>query len=129
MKLYTIVIFLILDFLSAWYTSMRSINSRRTAASGSFISDAHSQAAGLPAYKGTWKRVYPSGDEIVHKDIAGFFSRQLMAEIIHQQSAAGGIRGAGIVPQEVKTCPSKSVLYAFQKNSKVIGIYTDANDM
>ena len=67
--------------------------------------------------------------KIVHKDIAGFFSRQLMTEIIHQQSAAGGIRGAGIVLQEVKTCPSKSVLYAFPKNSKVIGIYTDANDM
>ena len=67
--------------------------------------------------------------KIVRKDIAGCFSRQLMAEIIHQQSAAGGIRGADIVPQEVKTCPSKSVLYAFPKNSKVIGIYTDANDM
>ena len=66
--------------------------------------------------------------KIVHKDIAGFFSRQLMAEIIHQQSA-GGIRGAGIVPQKVKTCPRKSVLYAFPKNRKVIGIYADANDM
>ena len=52
-----------------------------------------------------------------------------MAEIIRQQSPTGGIRGAGIVPQEVKTCPNKGVLYAFPEDLKIIGIYADADDI
>ena len=67
--------------------------------------------------------------KIVHEDIAGCFSRQLMAEIIHQKSTTGDICGADIVHQKVKTCPGKSVLYAFPKNCNVIGIYADSDDM
>ena len=57
--------------------------------------------------------------KIVHKDIAGFFSRQLMAEIIHQQSAAGGIRGAGIVPQKVKPARAKASCTLFQRIARL----------
>ena len=67
--------------------------------------------------------------KIVNKDIAGSFSCQLMAEIICQQSPSGGIRGAGIIPHEIKTCPNKGVLYAFPEDLKVIGIYADADDI
>ena len=66
--------------------------------------------------------------KIVYEHIAGCFSRQLAAQIICQQSAAYDIRGAGIVPQEIKALTGKGVLYAFPKDGKVIGIYADPND-
>ena len=66
--------------------------------------------------------------KIVHEDIAGGLSRQLMAEIIHQQSAAGCVCGADIVPQKVITGAGKGVLCAFPENRKVIRIYADANN-
>ena len=67
--------------------------------------------------------------KIVNKDVAGGLSRQFMAEIIRQQSPTGGVRGAGIVPQEVKARPHKGVLCAFPEDLKVIGIDADADDM
>ena len=51
-----------------------------------------------------------------------------MAEIVHQQSAARGVRGAGIVPQEGEACAGERLLYAFPEDRKVIGIYADADD-
>ncbi|WP_252208458.1 hypothetical protein [Enterocloster citroniae] len=67
--------------------------------------------------------------KIIHEDIAGGFSRQLVAEIIHQQTAARGVRGTVIVPQEVKALTGKGVLCAFPEDGEVIGIYADADDI
>ena len=51
-----------------------------------------------------------------------------MAEIVHQQSAACGVCGAGIVPQNIKTGPGKRLLHAFPEDGEVAGVYADADD-
>ena len=58
--------------------------------------------------------------KIVNKDIAGGFACQRMAEIVHQQPTARGVRRAGILPQEGEPCAGKRLLYAFPKNRKVV---------
>ena len=67
--------------------------------------------------------------KIVYEQIAGRFARQLAAQIVCQQSAARGIRGTGIVPQEIKALTGKGVLYAFPEDGEVVGIYADADDI
>ena len=67
--------------------------------------------------------------KIVDKDVAGGFSRQLMAQIVRQQAPAGGILGAAVVPQEVKARPGKGVLHALPEDSNAAGIHADADDM
>lgn len=66
--------------------------------------------------------------EIVNEDVAGCFSRQHMAEVIHQQSAARCVRGAGVFPQKGETCVGKRLLYAFPEDGEVAGVYADADD-
>ena len=66
--------------------------------------------------------------KVVHENIVGRISRQLMAEVIHQQSAAGCIRGTGVIPQKIKAGTGKRLLYAFPEDRKVIGIHADADD-
>ena len=66
--------------------------------------------------------------KIVYEHIAGCFSRQLAAQIIRQQSTARDIRGAGIIPQEIKALTGKGVLRTFPEDGEVIGIYADPND-
>ena len=51
-----------------------------------------------------------------------------MAEIVHQQPTARGVRRAGILPQEGEPCAGKRLLYAFPEDRKVIGIHADADD-
>ena len=66
--------------------------------------------------------------KIVNENVAGCFSRQLMAEVIHHQSAARCVRGARIFPQEGEARAGKRLLYAFPEDRKVIGIHADADD-
>ena len=54
---------------------------------------------------------------------------QRMAEIVHQQSAARCVRGAGILPQETKAGAGKRLLHAFPEDRKVGGIHADADDV
>ena len=51
--------------------------------------------------------------EIVDEEIAGRIICQRVAEIVHQQPTARGVRGAGIVPQEGEACAGERLLYAF----------------
>ena len=65
--------------------------------------------------------------KIVDEEIAGRLICQRMTEIVHQQSAARGVRGAGIVAQNVKPGPGKRLLYAFPEDGEVVGVYADAD--
>ena len=67
--------------------------------------------------------------KIVNENVAGCFSHQRMAEVIHQQSAARGVRGAGVFPQERKARAGKRLLYAFPEDGEVAGVYADADDV
>ena len=58
--------------------------------------------------------------------VASFIARKTYA-MFKEQSAARGVRGAGIVPQNVKPGPEKRFLYAFPEDRKVVGIYADAD--
>ena len=66
--------------------------------------------------------------KIVDEQIAGAFPRQLMAEIVRQQPAAGGVRGTGILPQQVDARAGKGVLRAPPEDRKIVGIHADADD-
>ena len=66
--------------------------------------------------------------KIVDEQIAGRFPRQLMAEIVRQQPAAGGVRGTGILPQQVDARAGKGVLRAPPEDRKIVGIHADADD-
>ena len=66
--------------------------------------------------------------KIVDEQIAGRFPRQLMAEIVRQQASAGGVRGTGILPQQVDARAGKGVLRAPPEDRKIVGIHADADD-
>ncbi len=63
--------------------------------------------------------------KVVYEDIAGARSRQRMAKILDQQTAAGLVRGADIVLQKIKPRPGKGVLRAFPEDGQIAGINTD----
>ena len=67
--------------------------------------------------------------EIVDEQVAGGFPRQLTAEIVCQQSPSGSIRGTGVVPQEVKARPGKSVLHTLPEDGEVVGVHADTDDL
>lgn len=49
--------------------------------------------------------------KIVQENIAGGLSGQLVAERIHQQGAAGGVCGTGVIAQKIKPGAIKGVLH------------------
>ena len=67
--------------------------------------------------------------EIVDKEVAGRFARQRVAEIVHQQPAARGVRGAGVFPQEGEARAGESILHAFPEDGQIVGIHTDADHL
>ena len=66
--------------------------------------------------------------KIVNEKIAWLLSCKRMAKVICQQTAAGGIRRAGIIQQNGKPCTQKGILYAFPENCEIVGIDADTDD-
>ena len=66
--------------------------------------------------------------EIVDKNVAGDVSRQLMAEIVGKETAAGRVGGTGVAAQQLQPGAGERVLHAFPEDREVIGIHADADD-
>ena len=67
--------------------------------------------------------------KIVQENIAGGPSGRLVAERIHQQSAAGGVCGTGVIAQKIKPGAIKGVLHAFPEDREIVGINADTDDL
>lgn len=67
--------------------------------------------------------------KIVQENIAGGLSGQLVAERIHQQGAAGGVCGTGVIVQKIKPGAIKGVLHAFPEDREIVGINADTDDL
>ena len=66
--------------------------------------------------------------EVVYKQETGHVPRQLVAEVIREQSAARRVRRAGIVPQKRKPRAGEGVLHAPPEDGEVVGVHADADD-
>lgn len=67
--------------------------------------------------------------KIVQENVAGGLSGRLVAERIHQQSAAGGVCGTGVIAQKIKPGAIKGVLHAFPEDREIVGINADTDDL
>ena len=89
--------------------------------------DVPRQAVGQRAEK-TADAIVCQQVEIVQEEVAGGLPRQLVAEVIHQQPAAGCVRGAGVIPQKVKAGAGKGALHAPPEDGQVVRVYADTDD-
>ena len=67
--------------------------------------------------------------EVVDEDIAGRLPRQLVAEIVRQQTAARRVLGAVTVPHKAEARAGESILHAFPEDGQIVGIHTDADHL
>ena len=89
--------------------------------------DVPRQAVGQRAEK-TADAIVCQQVEIVQEEVAGGLPRQLVAEVIHQQPAAGCVRGAGVIPQKVKAGAGKGALHSPPEDGQVVRVYADTDD-
>ncbi len=66
--------------------------------------------------------------EIVDEDIAGAVACERVAEVVDEQTAAGGIGRTGVVLQKIQTGSGEGVLHAPPEDGEVVGIDADAED-
>ena len=66
--------------------------------------------------------------EVVEEDVAGPFTGERVAEVVGQQAPAGGVGGAGIIPQELQPRVAERILHALPEDGEIVGVDADAHD-